>query len=263
MWARKFAGFDVLTDAGNCVVRSPTLRGTALVAGPAGLRPRAGGCLATIYTLSAAATTPVGSSDVQSATASTSAGFPASKNRASAGSPAMSPTRPITPNSTITPEPLPNPVMTVTKMARLGQPSRSSVTAASALFNSPVTYSGGVELVMVKAAKQVETGHGPGVFDGRSFVKFDVALHNGSHKPTSLNTVVITTSYGKQQQMAPPVYTASSDSNDLTGTAAPGATVYASYGFAVPVVELGNVTMIVDFDGFHTSATYTGKVAAS
>lgn len=159
--------------------------------------------------------------------------------------------------------PLPNPVAKVTKVARPGQPSMPSVTAPPAPFSGPVTYSDGVKLVIVQATKRVETGNGPGVFNGRPFVKFDIELLNGSREPINLNAVVITTFYGTQKQLAPPVYTPSAATNDFSGTVAPGAKATASFGFAVPVADLGSVTMVVDFDGVHTSATYTGTVAAS
>lgn len=220
-----------------------------------------GGCSAAPDTSTAA--TP-GQAVTKSAASSPSAG---------AATPAPSATKQVvstkgtgpstgSPTGTVAP-PLPNPVVKVAKVARPGQPSTPSVTAPPAPFSDPVTYSDGVKLVIVQATKQVETGHGPGVSDGRPFVKFDIELRNGSQKPINLNAVVITTFYGKSKQAAPPVYTPGADTNDFSGTVAPGAKATANFGFAVPIADLGNVTMVVDFDGVHTSATYTGKVAAS
>ena len=126
-----------------------------------------------------------------------------------------------------------------------------------------MTYNDHVSLRITKATKQVESGNGPGVFSGREFVKFDIELANGSSVPIDLNSVVVTTYYGDAKRLAPPVYTPIADTSDFSGIVAPGGTANASFGFAVPASELGNVTMIVDFDGSHTSATYTGAVTTS
>jgi hypothetical protein len=158
--------------------------------------------------------------------------------------------------------PLPQPVTAVPKVKRSGQPSKPSISAPSAKFNAPVRYSDGVRLEITKAEQGVETGHGPGVMAGREYVRFTLKLTNGSTKAINLNEVVVTTFYGTSKQLAAPVYTESAGTYDLSGTVKPGASATALYAFAVPGTQLGRVTMVVDFDGLHTSATYTGAVVA-
>lgn len=162
------------------------------------------------------------------------------------------------------PPPLPNTINAApSKVSRPGQPAKPSESADTVSFSAPVKYGDNTLLTITQASKQVETGNGPGVFAGREFVKFDLKLTNGSQKPIDLNTVVITTYYGDSNQLAAPVYTPSADTADFTGILVPGGTATASYGFAVPTSEFGDVTMVVDFDGVHSSATFKGSVSAS
>ena len=159
------------------------------------------------------------------------------------------------------PPPLPNTVSEApSKVLRSDQPEEPSVSADSVAFSAPVTYSDNTVLTITGASKQVETGNGPGVFSGREFVKFELELANGSGEPIDLNSVVVTAYYGDTNQLAAPVYTPSAETADFTGTLDAGGKATASYGFAVPTSELGNVTMVVDFDATHSSATFTGAV---
>jgi Domain of unknown function (DUF4352) len=162
------------------------------------------------------------------------------------------------------PPPLPNTISAApSKVLRPGQPDKPSVTADPVPFADRVTYSDSTVLTIVKATKKVESGNGPGVFAGREFVKFDLELTNGSAQPIDLNSVVVTTFYGGDKQLAAPVYTPSAETVDFSGQLAPGQKATASYGYAVPVAELGNVTMVIDFDAVHSSATFTGAVNPS
>ena len=97
---------------------------------------------------------------------------------------------------------------------------------------------------------------------GREYVRFTVKLTNSSAKPINLNQVVVTTTYGASSQLAAPVYTEGAGTYDFSGSVKPGASTTAIYAFAVPTKQLGRVTMVVDFDGLHTSATYRGAVVA-
>jgi hypothetical protein len=178
----------------------------------------------------------------------------------SSSAPTESPETETTP-TTVAP-PLPQPVKSVPKVKRVGQPNTPSVSAPVAKFNAPVTYPDGVTLVITKAEKGVETGHGPGVMAGRQYVRFTVKLTNGSAKAVNLDQVVVTTTYGPTKQLAAPVYTQSAGTYDFTGTVKPGASATALYAFAVPTKQLNSVAMVVDFDGLHTSATYSGAVVA-
>jgi hypothetical protein len=164
--------------------------------------------------------------------------------------------------ATVSP-PLPQPVGSVTKVKRQGQPATPSVSAPAVAFSKPVRYPDGVRLDILKAEKGTETGHGPGVMAGREYVRFQLRLTNGSSKPINLNEVVVTTFYSAKRQLAAPVYTESAKTFDFSGTVAAGKSATAYYAFAVPTSDLGRVTMVVDFDGLHTSATYSGAVVAS
>ncbi|SDP38127.1 hypothetical protein SAMN04489867_2252 [Pedococcus dokdonensis] len=163
--------------------------------------------------------------------------------------------------ATVSP-PLPQPVKSVAKVKRDGQPNTPSVSAPGAKFTAPVTYPDGVKVTLTKAEKGIEKGHGAGVMNGREYVRFTVKLTNGSTKAVNLNQVVVTTTYGASAQLAAPVYTDSAGTYDFSGTVKPGASATALYAFAVPVKQLNRVTMVVDFDGLHTSATYSGAVVA-
>lgn len=188
------------------------------------------------------------------------AASPATTSSTSASTPTEMPTTEATP-TTVSP-PLPQPVKSVAKVKRVGQPNTPSVSAPAAKFSAPVVYPDGVTLTITKADKGVEKGHGAGVMAGREYVRFTVKLTNSSAKPINLNQVVVTTTYGASSQLAAPVYTEGAGTYDFSGSVKPGASTTAIYAFAVPTKQLGRVTMVVDFDGLHTSATYRGAVVA-
>jgi hypothetical protein len=201
-----------------------------------------------------------------SATASSTGSAGASEDSSPAASSSSStkpgPTESETTPATVAP-PLPQPVGSVTKVKRSSGPSKPSVSAPAAPFSSAVKYPDGVTLTIVKAERGTETGHGAGVMAGRQYVRFQLKLTNGSARPINLNEVVVTTYYGTSRQNAAPVYTESAHTYDFSGTVAKGGSATAYYAFAVPTKNLNKVTMVVDFDGLHTSATYTGAVVAS
>lgn len=210
---------------------------------------------ATLAGLALAATSLSGCGGTGEASAAT-AGTPSS----SASTPTETPSTETSP--TTVSKPLPQPVKSVAKVKRVGQPNTPSVSAPGAKFSAPVTYPDGVTLTLTKAEKGIEKGHGAGVMNGREYVRFTVKLTNGSDKAVNLNQVVVTTTYGATDQLAAPVYTESAGTYDFFGTVKPGASATALYAFAVPTKQLGNVRMVVDFDGLHTSATYSGAVVA-
>ena len=224
---------------------SPRLRLAATLAGLALAAASLSGCGGT----GQAAASTAGTSSASSSSPSTPT-----------QSPTESPTSEATP-TTVSP-PLPQPVPSVTKVKRVGQPDTPSVSAPGAKFNAPVAYPDGVTLALTKADKGIEKGHGPGVMAGREYVRFTVKLTNGSSKAINLNQVVVTTTYGTTNQLAAPVYTEGAGTYDFSGTVQPGASATALYAFAVPTKQLNRVRMVVDFDGLHTSATYTGAVVA-
>ena len=143
-----------------------------------------------------------------------------------------------------------------------GQPPRAADQAdglgRQATFEAPVSYPDGVTLKVDKVTPGVETGQGPGVFAGREFAVFTVTMHNGTKKPIDAQSVVVTSTYGPKGLVAERVYAADSGAVDFGGQIAPGADATARYAFAVPTKQLGDVRLVVDFDGTHTSAEFDG-----
>ena len=109
-----------------------------------------------------------------------------------------------------------------------------------------------------KVTSGVETGQGPGVFTGREFAVFTVTVKNGTAKPIDAQQVVLTSTYGTRGLVAERVYAPDARAADFGGQLAPGATATARYAFAIPAKQLGDVRLVVDFDGTHTSAQFDG-----
>lgn len=155
------------------------------------------------------------------------------------------------------PVPTPGPAV-VPKVSRPGQPSKPTISAPPSAFKAPVTYPDGVSVRIDKVTPGVETGHGAGVFAGRQFAVFTVTLRNGTSRPMDLQQIVLTSTYGPRNLVAERVYAADAGAVDFGGRLAPGATATARYAFAVPTDQLGDVRLVADFDGVHTSAEFTG-----
>lgn len=155
------------------------------------------------------------------------------------------------------PAPTPGPAV-IPKITRPGQPSTPTISAPPSAFKAPVTYSDGVKVTVDKVTPGVETGHGAGVFAGRQFAVFTVTMHNGTTRPMDLQQTVLTTTYGPRNLVAERVYAADAGAVDFGGSLAPGASATARYAFAVPTDQLGDVRLVADFDGVHTSAEFTG-----
>lgn len=124
-------------------------------------------------------------------------------------------------------------------------------------FSEPVVYTDGVTLRITRMTHGKVAGEGPGVFPGRPVTDFYVTLTNHSSKTLTLDSVVVTVTYGSPARLAHLVY----DQNavDFAGAVKAGASARAVYGFAVPASDLGDVTMAVDLDGVHQLATFTGR----
>ena len=74
-----------------------------------------------------------------------------------------------------------------------------------------------------------------------------------------LNQVVVSAQYGAKPRIASPVYIASL-ARDFGGVLRPGASVSATYAFAVPPQFTRHLVATVDFDGLHAPARF-GSVA--
>lgn len=145
---------------------------------------------------------------------------------------------------------------TMAPVIRGGTRPHPALTARPEPFAKPVTYPDGLQLRVTGITQGMVTAQGPGSFPGQPTTTFSVTLTNRSKKPVTLNQVVATATYGMPARLARPVYDAASQ--DFGGTVRPGASARAVYAFSIPSGDLGRVTVIVDFDGTHTAATFRG-----
>ncbi len=121
-------------------------------------------------------------------------------------------------------------------------------------------YSDGVVVTVDTFKKGREAGQGPGVIDGRPYVGFDIRIDNKSSRVIDLSQVVVTVTYGTPARVAAPVYEDPA-AQDFTGTVSRNSKASAAYFFAVPLADRENVSVIVDFDGAHAAAVFSGSVA--
>jgi hypothetical protein len=151
----------------------------------------------------------------------------------------------------------PDPVLkTYKRVLRGGKQPRSTVTAPPATFKGTVRYGDGVSLAVTDVNQAKVTGQGPGEFPGEPKTQITLRMTNGGDKPVRLDQVVVTAIYGSPRRQARPVY--DDRSRDFTGVLKAGSSTTAVYSFSIPKGDLGRVTMIVDFDGKHTVATFQG-----
>jgi hypothetical protein len=116
-----------------------------------------------------------------------------------------------------------------------------------------------VALKVEKVAFGSEKKKGPGSFPGREFAVLTLSITNKSPKALSMATVVVTV-LDKSGGPVEPVYSDEIDVEDFSGTLREGKTLDARYAFAVPKSSRSQVTVVVDFDGVHTSAVFRGKL---
>lgn len=146
----------------------------------------------------------------------------------------------------------------VPKVQRSG--ATPSISSKPADTDGKVSYSDGVQLQIVGVKFGKETKEGPGRFPGRAYAILDLQIKNGSKKSLSLDTVVVTV-LNKSGRPVNPVYVEEAKVSDFAGELKAGATVKARYAFAVPVKSRSKVTVVVDFDGVHTSAVFRGGLS--
>jgi hypothetical protein len=134
------------------------------------------------------------------------------------------------------------------------------VSARPARVDGTVRYSDGLSLRVVSVDFAKETKKGPGSFPGRQYAVLTLQVRNNTDRRLSMETVVITVLDNKDKPVAP-VYTTEADVSDFAGTLKPGKKASARYAFAVPKSSRSKVTVVVDFDGAHTSAVFRGKLS--
>jgi hypothetical protein len=148
----------------------------------------------------------------------------------------------------------------VAKVVRPGETTTPTATARPASTAGVVRYADGVSLRVMDVVFAKEAARGPGSFPGRPYAKLLLEVSNPSTKALSLDTTVITVLDRNGNRVAP-VYAEDAKVQDFAGTLKPGRIAKASYAFAVPVSSRSDVTVVVDFDGAHTSAVFRGKLA--
>jgi hypothetical protein len=145
------------------------------------------------------------------------------------------------------------------KVSRSGEPETPTTSAKPASVDGTVEYPDGVALRIVNIDFSKERLKGPGSFPGRPFAVLKLEIKNRSNASLSMQTVVVTV-LDKDNQAVPPVYSQEAKARDFSGTLKSGETTRARYAFAIPKSSLSKVTVVVDFDGAHTSAAFRGKL---
>lgn len=179
---------------------------------------------------------------------SAGAGSSAPADPGGSGEPTAKPTKAATTKS----QPVP-------KVIRSGE-AKPTITAKPAGTGGKVSYSDGVVLQIRDVSFGKETKAGPGMFPGRAYAILALEIKNGSERTLSLDTVVITV-LDKRDKHVNPVYVAEAKVSDFAGELAPGKTSKARYAFAVPASSRSKVTVVVDFDGVHTSGVFRGRLS--
>lgn len=200
-------------------------------------------------TPSAGATTPA--ADPQKSAAPGQPGAPGAPGGPGAPDPSTSPAGEPAPTSANQPVP---------KVQRSEASSKPTATAKPTSIDGTVRYSDGVSLKVTSVEFAKETKKGPGNFPGRAYAVLGLQVSNKSSAKLSMSTVVVTV-LDKDGAAVAPVYTEEAKVQDFSGTLKKGKTVKAKYAFAVPKSSRSNVTVVVDFDGVHTSAVFRGKLS--
>ena len=120
-----------------------------------------------------------------------------------------------------------------------------------------VKYPDGTWLRVDRVRHGVEQGQGPGAFPGRAHTAITLSLHNRSSRTIDLTQVVVTATYGSPARVASAVYEDSA-AQDFGTPVPPGGSASATYVFAIPPDESGNVGITVDFDDVHVAARFAG-----
>lgn len=156
---------------------------------------------------------------------------------------------------TTPPDPLAPPVLK--PVIRNGQRPHPRIKARPARIGKAVVYPDGVSLTITRTKQSKVAEQGPGVVNG-PVTLFTLVFHNGSQSKIGLNRVVVTAEYGEPARLAGPVYV--HGNQDFAGTVPPRKFAKARYGFRIPLKNLDDVTIAVDYDGQHSAAVFSGPV---
>lgn len=151
-------------------------------------------------------------------------------------------------------------LMPVPKVQRSDSASQPTISASPVRIKEEVAYDDGVVLQIEDIQFGEETKEGPGRFPGRAYAILSLEIVNGGKQPIELNTTVVTVLDAEDQEIAP-VYVEDAEVADFSGQVQPGKTSQARYAFAVALESRSQVTVVVDFDGVHTSAVFRGELS--
>lgn len=147
----------------------------------------------------------------------------------------------------------------VAKVERAGHSGAPRVTADPADTSAPVSYDDGVRVSIDDVSFASETAQGPGSFPDREYARVTITIANESADAIDLGTSVLTL-IDESGATAVRVYAAEANAIDFAGTLAAGETASAAYAFAIPADARDEVTLVVDFDGDHSSAVFRGPL---
>ena len=147
-------------------------------------------------------------------------------------------------------------VSSLPRVLRNGKVPHPTITSRPAAFNGIVRYRDGLRLDVTGVRQSKVTAQGPGEFPGEPKTQVGLRMSNHGSAGVNLNRVVVTAVYGPDHRRARPVY--DEHSRDFGGELRAGRSTTATYSFSVPRRDLDHVTMVVDFDGRHTAATFRG-----
>lgn len=147
----------------------------------------------------------------------------------------------------------------VAKVERAGHSGAPRVTADPADTSAPVSYDDGVRVSIDDVSFASETAQGPGSFPDREYARVTITIANDSADAIDLGTSVLTL-IDESGATAVRVYAAEANAIDFAGTLAAGETASAAYAFAIPADARDEVTLVVDFDGDHSSAVFRGPL---
>lgn len=147
----------------------------------------------------------------------------------------------------------------VAKVERAGHSGAPRVTADPADTSAAVSYDDGVRVSIDDVSFASETAQGPGSFPDREYARVTITIANDSADAIDLGTSVLTL-IDESGATAVRVYAAEANAIDFAGTLAAGETASAAYAFAIPADARDEVTLVVDFDGDHSSAVFRGPL---
>lgn len=162
-----------------------------------------------------------------------------------------------TPKSAVASRPPDRIAASYTPVKRNGAGAQHRITADPGTFTTPVTYTDGLRVSVLRVSNGVDSAQGAGAYPGTAVSRVTLRVTNGSAQPVDLNNVVVQLTYGKPARVAQAVYDDTA-TRDFASVVKPGRAVDGVYAYAVPSGARGDLTMHVDLDALHAVAALTG-----